>query len=82
MVVADATEVYVHDAIDTKAEKHRFEKQRQEMEKAKKAVEAKLGNKDFVNKAKAEVVTQAEERLAELTGQLDVVEKHLLELEG
>ena len=82
VVVTDATEVYVHDAIDTKAEKSRLEKQRQEIEKAKKAVEAKLGNKDFVNKAKPEVVTQAEERLAELTGQLEVVEKHLLELEG
>ncbi len=82
VVVADATEVYVHDAIDTKAEKRRLEKQRQEIEKAKKAVEAKLANKDFVNKAKPEVVTQAGERLAELTGQLEVVEKHLSELEG
>jgi valyl-tRNA synthetase len=81
VVVADATEVYIHDAIDTKAEKRRLEKQKKKIEQARKALEAKLANKDFVNKAKPRVVTHAEERLAELTEQLDIVKKHLLELE-
>jgi valyl-tRNA synthetase len=82
VVVTDTVEVYVHDAVDTKAEKRRLEKQRKELEKAREAFEAKLANKDFVNKAKPEVVTCAEERLDELNKQLEVVERHLLELEG
>jgi valyl-tRNA synthetase len=82
VAVADATEVYVHDAIDPEAEKHRLEKQKQEIEKARQAVQAKLANKDFVNKAKPEVVAQARKKLVELSEQLKVVEKHLLELES
>jgi valyl-tRNA synthetase len=78
--IADATEVYVHDAIEPEAERQRLEKQRDEVEKAKKAVEAKLGNKNFVTKAKPKVVAQAKNKLAELTEQLKTVEKHLSEL--
>ena len=82
VAVSDATEVYVHDAIDPEAEKQRLEKQRQQIEKAKKATEGKLANKDFVNKAKPEVVSRAREKLDELSEQLEVVEKHLSELEN
>ncbi len=82
VAIADVTEVYVHDAIDLEAEKRRFEKQKQEIERAKKATEAKLSNKDFVKKAKPEVVARAKEKLAELSEQLEVVEKHLSELES
>ncbi|MHC4642834.1 MAG: valine--tRNA ligase [Planctomycetota bacterium] len=82
VAVADATEVYVHDAIDPEAEKQRLEKQRQQLEKAKKATEGKLANKDFVNKAKPEVVSRAKEKLVELSEQLEVVEKHLSELKN
>ncbi|NIP22439.1 MAG: valine--tRNA ligase [Phycisphaerae bacterium] len=75
-------QVYVHDVIDVEAERKRLQKKKQQVEKAKKATEAKLANKDFVNKAKPEVVEKAREKLAELSGQLDVVEKHLAELES
>jgi len=78
--IADATEVYVHDAIDPEAERQRLEKQRDEVEKAKKAVEAKLNNENFVAKAKPQVVAQARDKLAELAEQLKTVEKHLSEL--
>jgi valyl-tRNA synthetase len=78
--IADATEVYVHDAIDPKAERQRLEKQKQQIKEAKKAVEAKLGNENFVTKAKPEVVAQARDRLAELSEQLKTVEKHLSQL--
>ena len=44
--------------------------------------EAKLANKDFIEKAKPEVVARAKEKLAELTEQLEVVEKHLSKLEN
>ena len=79
-IMEDATEIYVHDAIDLQAEREKLEKQKQLIEKAKKAVEAKLANEDFVTKAKPEVVAQARERLAELSEQLKTIEKHLSEL--
>ncbi|HUU17581.1 MAG TPA: valine--tRNA ligase [Sedimentisphaerales bacterium] len=79
-IMDDATEVYVHDAIDLQAERVRMEKQKEQLEKAKKAVEAKLANENFVTKAKPEVVAQARDRLTELSEQLKTVEKHLSEL--
>ena len=71
---------YIHDVIDVKAERAKLEKEKQETEKAKKAIEAKLANENFINKAKPEVVAQARERLAELTEQLKAIDKHLSEL--
>jgi len=79
--IADATEVYVHDVIDPVAERARLEKQKQRTEKAKKAVAAKLSNENFITKAKPQVVAQAREKLAQLSEQLETVERNLLELE-
>ena len=78
--IADSTEVYVHNAIDPQVERERLKKQKEDVERAKKAAENKLANKNFVNKAKPEVVAQAKERLAELTQQLEAIEKHLADL--
>ncbi len=78
--IMDDMQIYVHDMIDPEAERARFEKRKQEIEKAKEAVEAKLANENFVTKAKPEVVAQARDRLTELLEQLNTVEKHLSEL--
>jgi len=78
--IMDDMQIYVHDMIDPEAERARFEKRKQEIEKTKEAVEAKLANENFVTKAKPEVVAQARDRLAELLGQLNTVKKHLSEL--
>ena len=78
--IVDDMQIFVHDVVDPEAERKRLTKQKQEIEGAKKAVEGKLANRNFVNKAKKEVVAQARERLAELTEQLKTVEKHLAEL--
>jgi len=78
--IAGVTEVYVHEAIDPNAEKRRLEKQKLQIEKAKESVEAKLGNENFVNKAKPEVVAQAKDKLAQLVEQLNTIKKHLSEL--
>jgi valyl-tRNA synthetase len=78
--IAGVTEVYVHEAIDPDAEKNRLQKQKQQIEKAKESVEAKLGNKNFVMKAKPEIVVQAKDKLAQLVEQLNTIEKHLSEL--
>jgi len=79
-IMDDATEVYVHDAVDLQAERTKLKKQKQQIEKAKEAVEAKLANENFITKAKPEVVAQARDRLTELSEQLKTVEKHLSEL--
>ncbi|MGB2863303.1 MAG: valine--tRNA ligase [Sedimentisphaerales bacterium] len=78
--IAGVTEVYVHEAIDPDAETRRLEKQKLQIVKAKESVEAKLGNENFVNKAKPEVVAKAKEKLAQLVEQLNTVEKHLSEI--
>jgi valyl-tRNA synthetase len=78
--ILDDMQIYVHDVIDPEAERQRLEKQKDEIEKAKKAVEARLNNENFVNKAKPQVVAQARDKLAELTEQLKTLEKHLSEL--
>jgi len=78
--VVEGMSFYMHDTVDLQAERTRFEKQRQETEKAKKVVEAKLANQDFLSKAKPQVVAQAREKLDELSEQLETIEKHLLEL--
>jgi len=78
--VVDGISFYMHDVIDPDAERKKLEKQKDEIEEAKKAVEAKLNNKNFVTKAKPQVVAQARDRLVELVEQLKTVEKHLSEL--
>jgi valyl-tRNA synthetase len=81
-IMEDATEVYVHDAVDAQAERVKLDKQKQQIEQAKKAVEAKLANQNFVTKARPEVVDRARNRLTELSEQLKTVEKHLSELDN
>jgi valyl-tRNA synthetase len=78
-IVEDA-QVYVLDVIDRQAERLRLEKQKQEIEQARKGVEGKLNNSNFVAKAKPEVVAQARERLAQFQEQLQAIEKHLAEI--
>jgi len=78
--LVDEIEVYVHDVIDTEAERNRLEKQKHQIENALGSVQAKLKNEDFVTRAKPEVVTQAREKLQELSEQVETIEKHLSEL--
>jgi len=80
--IVEGTQVYVHNVIDPEAERARLVKQRQEIEQAKKAVESKLANANFVAKAKPEVVAQAREKLQQLQEQLQAVEGHLAEING
>ena len=82
VAVVDAAQIYVHDAVDTEAERQRFEKQKEQIDKAKSAVEAKLANENFITRAKPEVVAQAEDKLAQLTEQLKTVDRHLSELDN
>jgi valyl-tRNA synthetase len=78
--IVNDMEFYLQIERDNETERLRLEKQKQEIEKARKTVQAKLGNNDFLTKAKPEVVEKAKEKLAELSGQLEVIEKHISEL--
>jgi valyl-tRNA synthetase len=78
--IVEGTQVYVHNVVDPTAERSRLEKQRQEIDQAKKAVEKKLANANFVAKAKPEVVAQARDKLRQLQEQLQTIEGHLAEL--
>jgi len=80
-VIHDDMQVYILDVIVPEAERKRLEKQKDKIEKAKKAVETRLNNENFVNKAKPQVVAQAREKLAGLEEQLETIEKHLSRLE-
>ncbi|MFC1676341.1 valine--tRNA ligase [Planctomycetota bacterium] len=79
-LIVDQMQVYLHDAIDIQAERDRLDKQKQQVEKARAGVEAKLSNENFVSRAKPEVVDQARKKLAELTEQLQTIDKHLSQL--
>ncbi len=81
MEISDATEIYVHNAIVPKTERKKLQKQKQQLDYAQKNLEAKLANQNFITKAKPEIVAKTKEKLAELTEQLQTIEKHLLELE-
>ena len=80
VAVAGPIEVYVHDAIDPSAERARLEKQAQQVGQTLKGVEAKLGNENFMNRAKPEVVEQARQKQVELQEQLANINRHLSEL--
>ncbi len=82
VAVSDAAQVYVHDAVDPQAERLRFEKQKEQIEKAKRGVEGKLANENFITRAKPQVVAQARDKLAQLTEQLKTVDRHLSELDN
>jgi len=80
--IVDDIQVYVHDVVDLGAEQARLEKQRQQIENARKTIEAKLNNENFVSRAKPEFVSQTKQKLNELTEQLETITKHLSQLGG
>ncbi len=66
--------------IDVAAERKRLEKDRDNLTKQIKSIDAKLANKAFVEKAPAAVVQQQEDKAQELRGQLASVEAALSKL--
>ena len=80
VAVGKGIEIFVHDVVDVEAERNRLEKQKQQLEKGIKGVEGKLGNENFVSRAKPEVVESERARLADMKEQLADVEKNLAAL--
>ena len=80
VAIGKGIEIFVHDVVDTDAERNRLEKQKQQLEKGIKGVEGKLANENFVSRAKPEVVESERARLADMKEQLADVEKNLAAL--
>ena len=78
--VVEQIQVFVEGLIDAEAERKRLEKQKEEILAGVKSNEAKLANENFISRAKPEIVQKTKERLAELTKQLEAIEKNLAEL--
>ena len=66
--------------IDAEAEAKRLEKQLAEKRKHLQGTRAKLENRNFVDKAPAEVVQQQRELVTDLEGQIRALEANLAEL--
>jgi valyl-tRNA synthetase len=73
--------VDVSQFIDVEAERKRLEKQRGELAKHAASLESKLANKNFVDRAPADVVEQQRAKLAEVQGQLASVTAALAKLD-
>jgi valyl-tRNA synthetase len=79
--IANNVEVFIGNIVNPQAERSQLEKQKQEIKRAKQAVEAKLSNQNFITRAKPEIVARTRERLTQLTEQLQTIDKNLLELD-
>ena len=78
--IVEQIQVFVNDIIDTQAESKRLQKQKDDLAGIVKSYEAKLGNENFVSRAKPEFVEQTKQKLTEAKEQLEAIEKNLAEL--
>ena len=61
--VVEDVQLYVHDVIDPDAERQRLQKQKEFIENGLRPLQAKLGNENFISRAKPEVVEQTRQKL-------------------
>lgn len=72
--------VDISEFFDVAAERSRLEKEREQLAKFVQSIKGKLANDNFVKNAPAAVVEQQREKLAEVQGQLQVVERAIKNL--
>jgi len=80
VAVAGELEIYVHGVINVEAEQARLRQQKETLLAQRARAEQKLGQEDFVQRAKPEVVQRERDRLVQLREQLATVEKNLADL--
>lgn len=78
--IVEQMQVYVHDVIDIEAECNKLKKQKENVEKQLKGIEAKLANENFVTRAKPEIVERTQNKKTELAEQLKTIEEHIQQL--
>jgi len=74
-VVVQDIKIYLLNAIDKEKEKARIKKEIENLEKVIVGLESKLNNKDFVERAPANIVKQEKERLDKCKKELDNLKK-------
>ena len=79
--VFEEMEIFLGDVLDPEKERQRLLGQREKLEKGIRAIEGKLGNAKFVERAPADVVAAERVRLTDLQGQFELVEKNLAALD-
>lgn len=82
LVQSGLLQVFLHldGVVDTAKERERFEKEKAEKMKYIATLQAKLGNANFVERAKPEVVAAEREKLAAAEKELSDIEAHLASL--
>ena len=80
MAVLADMEIYLIGAIDIEQEKAKLEKQKEKILKDLKRSEGKLNNEGFVSKAPEDVINKEKAKVAEMQGQIDLIDKSLAEL--
>jgi valyl-tRNA synthetase len=75
-------EIYVTGLVDPAKERDRLKKQKDKLLKDLERTEGKLHNKNFLDRAPAQVVEAENRKLAELSAQIELIDKNLRELEN
>ncbi len=75
-------ELFLGDVLDPAKERARLEKQKKKLGQQLEASRKKLENRNFLDKAPAEVVEEERRRVADLTGEMALIDKNLESLEG
>ena len=70
-------ELFLGDVLDPQKERMRLEKQKKKLGQQLEAGRKKLANQRFLEKAPAEVVEEERRRVAELTGEIALLDKNL-----
>lgn len=78
--VVEGIEIYLISPIDKKKEKERLEKETENLRSYLKNLEARLSDKNFLNKAPANIVAMEKEKLTKGKKSLSEMEKHLEKL--
>jgi valyl-tRNA synthetase len=74
-------EIFLGDVLDPEKERARLETQKKKLAKQLEASEKKLANPKFVDKAPAAVVEEERRRVADLTGEIALLDKNLQAVE-
>jgi valyl-tRNA synthetase len=80
VTISDAMEIYVHDAVDVEAELKKLTKQKEKIQGFVANTEKKLGNENFVSRAKPEIVQRERDLVADLIKQLATIDKNINDL--
>jgi valyl-tRNA synthetase len=75
-------QIFIGGLIDAEAERDRLSKRQEELAKNRNALQGRLNNKGYVEKAPAHLVQETRDKLAEVEAELERIEANLSRLEA